>query len=122
MKKQLMLWAILILLIVPLHATPGHVSSVTFLHFRFKDTTDNEFALKLLSAFGPLSVTSANVHGESTPYVIKDIKNQLNSAISLYIDSGILDAKPSTIVDLTLEKPRIIREGSITLEEILDAI
>ena len=83
---------------------------------------DNKIALKLLSAFGPLTVTSANVHGEKTPYVIKDIMMQFTTDISVYLDDGRLDAKPSTIVDLTLEKPRIIRKGSITLKEILDVI
>jgi len=83
---------------------------------------DNKIALKLLSAFGPLIVTSANVHGKKTPYVIKDIMMQFTTDILVYLDDGRLDAKPSTIVDLTLEKPRIVRKGSITLEEILDAI
>ncbi len=83
---------------------------------------DNKIALNLLSAFGPLTVTSANVHGKKTPYVIKDIMMQFTTDILVYLDDGRLDAKPSTIVDLTLEKPRIVRKGSITLEEILDAI
>ena len=83
---------------------------------------DNKIALKLLSAFGPLTVTSANVHGKKTPYVIKDIMMQFTTDILVYLDDGRLDAKPSTIVDLTLEKPRIVRKGSITLEEILDVI
>ncbi len=83
---------------------------------------DNKIALKLLSAFGPLTVTSANVHGKKTPYVIKDIMMQFTTDILVYLDDGRLDAKPSTIVDLTLEKPRVVRKGSITLEEILDAI
>ncbi len=83
---------------------------------------DNKIALKLLSAFGPLTVTSANVHGKKTPYVIKDIMMQFTTDILVYLDDGRLDAKPSSIVDLTLEKPRIVRKGSITLEEILDAI
>lgn len=83
---------------------------------------DNKIALKLLSAFGPLTVTSANVHGKKTPYVINDIMMQFTTDILVYLDDGRLDAKPSTIVDLTLEKPRIVRKGSITLEEILDAI
>jgi L-threonylcarbamoyladenylate synthase len=83
---------------------------------------DNKIALKLLSAFGPLTVTSANVHGKKTPYVIKDIMMQFTTDILVYLDDGRLDAKPSTIVDLTLEKPRVVRKGSITLEEILDVI
>jgi tRNA A37 threonylcarbamoyladenosine synthetase subunit TsaC/SUA5/YrdC len=47
---------------------------------------------------------------------------QFSTNISVYLDDGRLDAKPSTIVDLTSEKPTIVRKGSITREEILDAI
>jgi len=82
----------------------------------------NDIALDLLSAFGPLTVTSANIHGEKTPYVIKEIMMQFSTNISVYLDDGRLDAKPSTIVDLTSEKPTIVRKGSITREEISDAI
>ncbi len=82
----------------------------------------NDIALDLLSAFGPLTVTSANIHGKKTPYVIKEIMMQFSTNISVYLDDGRLDAKPSTIVDLTSEKPTIVRKGSITREEILDAI
>ena len=82
----------------------------------------NDIALDLLSAFGPLTVTSANIHGEKTPYVIKEIMMQFSTNISVYLDDGRLDAKPSTIVDLTSEKPTIVRKGSLTREEISDAI
>ena len=83
---------------------------------------NNDIALDLLSAFGPLTVTSANIHGEKTPYVIKDIMMQFNTEVSIYLDDGKLSGEPSTIVDLTLEKPTIIRKGPITNKQILDAI
>ena len=78
--------------------------------------------MDLLSAFGPLTVTSANIHGEKTPYVIKDIMMQFNTEVSVYLDGGKLAGEPSTIVDLTLEKPTIVRKGPITNKQILDAI
>ncbi len=83
---------------------------------------NNDIALDLLSAFGPLTVTSANIHREKTPYVIKEILMQFNTEISVYLDDGKLSAEPSTIVDLTLEKPAIIRKGFITNKQILDVI
>ena len=84
---------------------------------------DNDIALKLLSDFGPLTVTSANIHGEKTLGIINDIKMQLNQQnISVYLDYGILQGKPSTIVDITSENIKIIREGTITSDEILDVI
>jgi len=82
----------------------------------------NDVALDLLSRFGPLTATSANIHGKKTSYVIKDLKMQFSNEISVYLDDGRLDAKPSTIVDLTSKKPIIVRKGPIKKEEIMEAI
>lgn len=84
---------------------------------------DNNIALELLSNFGPLTCTSANIHGKPTPTVINDIQMQFkDSNISVYIDNGKLQSKASTIIDLTFDKPIIIREGAITKKEIMDMI
>jgi L-threonylcarbamoyladenylate synthase len=84
---------------------------------------NNKIALDLLSNFGPLTATSANIHGKKPPINITDINIQLkDSGIAIYLDNGKLNGKPSTIVDMT-EKPfKIIRKGSISEKEIKDAI
>lgn len=84
---------------------------------------DNDVTLELLSQFGPLTVTSANIHGKKTPYLIKDVKMQFNvDDVAVYLDYGRLDGLPSTIVDMTSKEPRIVREGIITKREIMDVI
>jgi len=84
---------------------------------------DNEVALRLISLSGPITATSANVHGEKTPNNIDDIQMQFeNEDISIYLDYGELGGEPSTIVDMTEDKPKILREGVITHKEILDVI
>ena len=84
---------------------------------------DNKIALDLLSKFGPITATSANIHGKKPPVNISDISIQLKvSDIAVYIDDGKLDGKPTTIVDMT-EKPfKIIRKGTISEKEIMDSI
>jgi L-threonylcarbamoyladenylate synthase len=79
-------------------------------------------ALQLLREFGPLTVTSANLHHEKTPGVIKDILMQLHTEVAVTFDVGCLDATPSTIVDLTKPTLRVVRQGMITEEELLDAM
>jgi len=80
-------------------------------------------ALALLSQYGPLTATSANVHGTETSPIIKEIKMQFNTNdIAVYIDAGRLDGLPSTIVDVTTECPKILREGLISKQAILDEI
>ena len=84
---------------------------------------DNDVALELLSRYGPITVTSANVHGKEVPDIISDIKMQFNSDdVAVYLDYGKLNGLPSTIVDMTAGKPRIVRDGAITKEEIFDVI
>ena len=79
----------------------------------------NDVALELLSNSGPLTVTSANVHGLKTPENIEDIKMHLNdSNIAIYMDYGNLFGKPSTIVDVSSNSLKIIREGIISKKEI----
>ena len=84
---------------------------------------DNEVALELLSKFGPLTATSANVHGMKTSRDIKGINKQFKGGdVAVYLDCGRLNGLPSTIVDVTTKTPKIIREGIITKKDILDAI
>ena len=84
---------------------------------------NDKIALKLLSKFGPLTATSANIHNKETPSNINDIKMQFKEKdIAVYLDIGELKGYPSTIVDITDKKIKILREGAITKKDILDAI
>ncbi len=83
---------------------------------------NQRLALRLLRKYGPLTATSANLHHEKTPGVIKDILMQLQIKVPVVLDVGRLNAPPSTIVDLTTETPRVVRGGLITEQELLDAI
>jgi L-threonylcarbamoyladenylate synthase len=83
----------------------------------------SQVALELLSQIGPLTVTSANIHNQQPAGDIIGIQQQLQGKnISVFLDVGCLDGKPSTIVDLTGEKPLVLRAGVITEKEIQDAI
>jgi L-threonylcarbamoyladenylate synthase len=84
---------------------------------------DNEVALELLSKFGPLTATSANVHDRETPQHVEVIRRQFKDGdVAVYLDCGRLNGLPSTIVDVTTKTPKIIREGIITKKDIMDAI
>jgi len=84
---------------------------------------DNKIALEIISKFGPLTATSANIHGKKTPHIISDIIMQFKKEdISVYLDDGKLAGEPSTIVDASADKIKIIREGSISNKDLMDAI
>jgi L-threonylcarbamoyladenylate synthase len=79
-------------------------------------------ALKLLSQYGPLTVTSANLHNKKTLSIITDILMQLETHIPVCLNDGGRDAVPSTIVDLSTGIPRIVRKGLVTEKELLEVI
>jgi len=83
---------------------------------------NNTIALQILSVFGPLTCTSANIHGMPTPNKINEIQMQFKDKINVYINAGELKSKPSTIIDLSGEKVMILREGSIPAQKILKAV
>lgn len=76
-------------------------------------------ALLLAKQFGPITATSANVHGKPPPIEVRDAQEQLGDAVDLYVDAGPCPvARESTIVDFTGEEPRVIREGAVSAESL----
>ncbi len=57
----------------------------------------------------PFVTTSANISGDSTISSVQDVPEKIKNSIDFIIDGGILSGKPSTIFDLTGEKPKRIR-------------
>lgn len=83
---------------------------------------DYEFIIKLVKRFGePVSATSANLSGRPAHYSVNSLLNELpekkKKLIDLIIDVGILPRnKPSTIVDLTAPRVKILRRGDIVFK------
>ena len=70
----------------------------------------------------PLTTTSANISGKATPYTVQEIIDQLGDSIpqvALILDQGTIPiGGVSTIVDLTVRPPEILRQGRISEPEI----
>jgi L-threonylcarbamoyladenylate synthase len=75
----------------------------------------------LLGLSFPLSATSANRSGRPDGDRVAEIRNELGDEVDLYVDGGPLIGPASTVIDCTGDKPRILREGALTLEEIQKA-
>jgi tRNA threonylcarbamoyl adenosine modification protein (Sua5/YciO/YrdC/YwlC family) len=74
----------------------------------------NDDLIELIATVGPLAATSANVSGAPTPSTVADIRAELGDAVGVYLDGGPASADvPSTIVDVTRWRPKVVREGSI---------
>src|SRR6266498_4086691 len=84
---------------------------------------DHEVARALLRAVGPMAVTSANISGRQSPVTAQEVYEQLRGRIDLIIDGGKTPGGiPSTLVDCTTPELTILREGPISLAEILSTL
>lgn len=78
---------------------------------------DDEVALEVLKASGPLAVSSANLTGEPAATSIEDAERMLGESVAVYLDGGpSATGVASTILDVTTATPRILRPGPIGLD------
>jgi L-threonylcarbamoyladenylate synthase len=84
---------------------------------------DHEAARAILRAVGPMAVTSANISGQPSPVTADEVFAQLGGRIELIINGGKTPGgMPSTLVDCTGNKPAILRDGPISMAELLSAL
>jgi L-threonylcarbamoyladenylate synthase len=68
---------------------------------------------------GPITGTSANLSGSPGCSCISDMPWELMQAADMVLDAGTLKGGTgSTILDITQDKPRVLREGAVTLDTI----
>jgi L-threonylcarbamoyladenylate synthase len=81
-------------------------------------------ALALLKEFkSGIAAPSANRHGRISPTTAAHVKSELGDLVAKVLDGGNCTVGiESTIVDLSSDKPRILRPGMITLEAIEAAL
>lgn len=84
----------------------------------------HDFVKNLFNYFNqPITSTSANVSGGGDLTNSDDIQREFGTRVDLIIDSGnIPPSKGSTILDLTVNPPEILRPGDIKEEEIKEYI
>jgi L-threonylcarbamoyladenylate synthase len=108
-------------IVLPRHASiPDAVTPLPTVGVRIPNLASTQ---KLLRLTGPLAVTSANVSGEGSPSTAPGVVMQLGRRIPLILDGGVTPGgTPSTVVDCTKDRPVILREGPISLHEILKTL
>jgi L-threonylcarbamoyladenylate synthase len=77
--------------------------------------------IKLINKVGPLAATSANVSGHPEALNALEVAEELNGKIDLIIDGGQSSSiLPSTVVDCSGPEIKILREGLIKSEMIVN--
>jgi L-threonylcarbamoyladenylate synthase len=81
---------------------------------------NHPMALELLRAFdGPVAAPSANRANHISPTSAEDVRAELGDAVDLILDGGPCTIGiESTVLDLSTEKPCILRPGGVSREQI----
>ena len=85
---------------------------------------NNDIALKLIEAAGtPIATSSANISGELSKTNIEALIQDFNEQVDYFIDGGESEiGVASTVVQVIDGVPVILREGSISRDEIMRVI
>lgn len=107
-------WPGALTLVLPRHPKmPENLSPLPTLGVR---VPDHPVALRLLQAAGPMAVTSANLSGKENTNTAEQVLSQLEGRVDLILDGGETPGGvPSTVVDMTGEKPVVLRQGPVVI-------
>jgi L-threonylcarbamoyladenylate synthase len=74
-------------------------------------------AAAVLAQVGAVLATSANLAGGPEPRRLDEVPDELRSACAAELDAGELPGVPSTVIDVTGEEPKVLREGAVPAAE-----
>ena len=94
-------------------------SDLTTVGFRMPS---HPVTLDLIREFGPLIGPSANISGHASGVSFKEILKDFDQEVLGLEDDAFLTGQDSTILDLSGDKVKILRQGAITREDILTKI
>ena len=81
-------------------------------------------ATALAQAVGsPITATSANISGQPACSSAKEVSKQLGKRVDLILDGGeTAGGKGSTVLDVTMDPPVVVREGMVSWEKIKECL
>jgi tRNA threonylcarbamoyl adenosine modification protein (Sua5/YciO/YrdC/YwlC family) len=73
---------------------------------------NNPICLGIVRGLGhPIISTSAMIREEEVLYDPAEIDSKLRNALDLVIDGGLSVSEPSSVIDLTEDRPKVLRKG-----------
>jgi L-threonylcarbamoyladenylate synthase len=87
----------------------------------------DDIAQELLTLTGPLAVSSANRTGQAPAQTAAAAREQLADSVEVYLEGGFRPAEgeaavPSTIVDATGPRLRVVRNGAVSLDQLREHV
>lgn len=79
---------------------------------------DHAVVQALADQVGPIATTSANRHGETTPATATAVAELFGGGVSVVLDGGVCNGRPSTVIDATSDEWRALRAGVLSLDAV----
>jgi L-threonylcarbamoyladenylate synthase len=76
----------------------------------------------VLTRAGSVMATSANLPGGPDPARLEHVPDEILAGCAVAIDGGVLPGAPSTVIDLTGDEPRVLREGAVRADAALEQV
>lgn len=84
---------------------------------------DNAYTRQLIAKSFPLAAPSANRSKHISPTTAQHVYEDLNGEVDLILDDGACQVGiESTVLDLTVDVPTILRPGAVTADMLLDVV
>ncbi|MFK4948398.1 L-threonylcarbamoyladenylate synthase [Lactococcus formosensis] len=77
---------------------------------------------EVIKALGVLVGPSANLTGSPSPRFYEDLTSAILDKAAVALQDDSVSGLDTTILDLSGEKPKILRQGAITAQQLLDAV
>jgi L-threonylcarbamoyladenylate synthase len=77
-------------------------------------------AAEVFARVGAVVATSANLHGGPDPRTVAEVPVELRAGAAAVVDGGELPGTPSTVLDLTGDRPQVLREGAVQAVEAVE--
>ncbi len=76
----------------------------------------------LLEGVDAVAATSANLPGEPEPRALEEVPEELRRGAAAALDGGSVPGTASTVLDLTGDEPRVLRDGAGPVDAALGAL
>jgi L-threonylcarbamoyladenylate synthase len=78
----------------------------------------DELLHELIADIGPIACTGASLAGQPPATTVGQARADLGERIPLYLDGGVRDGAPSTVVDVSRGGAEVLRIGAISADEV----
>ncbi len=76
---------------------------------------DNKLLIEIIKNVGPITSTTVNISGQPPAKSIEEAINIFGSKVDLYVENGVMESEPSTVIKLNESSFELLRQGKVLL-------